>query len=75
MKKKTIKIVIALILFIFAMVVKFENELKRKVKSLTGFKMKDIEIEAFGDHFIEFSYYKTNYNRVTNVKSFAICEI
>lgn len=54
---------------------KFENELKRKVKSLTGFKMKDIEIEAFGDHFIEFSFYKTNYNRVTNVKSFAICEI
>lgn len=30
MKKKTIKIVIALILFIFAMVVKFENELINK---------------------------------------------
>ena len=37
--------------------------------------MKDIEIESFGDHFIEFSFYKTNYNRVTNLKSFAICEI
>lgn len=52
----------------------FENELKRKVKTLTGFKMKDIEIEAFGINFIEFSFYKTNYARVTHAKSFAVCE-
>lgn len=32
--------------------------------------MKDIEIEAFGDDFIEFSFYKTNYDRVTNKKSY-----
>ena len=32
--------------------------------------MKDIEIEAFGDTFIEFSFYKTNYDRVTKKKSY-----
>lgn len=49
---------------------KEENELKREVKKATGFNMKDIEIEAFGDNFIEFSFYKTNYDRVTNKKSY-----
>lgn len=46
------------------------NKLKREVKMQTGFNMKDVEIEAFGDSFIEFSFYKTNYDRVTNKKSY-----
>lgn len=49
---------------------KEENELKREIKKATNFNMKDIEIEAFGDTFIEFSFYKTNYDRVTNKKSY-----
>ena len=49
---------------------KEENELKREVKKATNFDMKDIEIEAFGDTFIEFSFYKTNYDRVTKKKSY-----
>lgn len=49
---------------------KEERELKREVKNATDINMKDIEIEAFGDHFIEFSFYKTNYDKVTNNKSY-----
>ena len=49
---------------------KEENELKREVKKATNFNMKDIEIEAFWDTFIEFSFYKTNYDRVTNKKTY-----
>ena len=49
---------------------KEESKLKREVKKKTGFNMKDIEIEMFGDHFIEFSFYKTNYDRVTHKKSY-----
>lgn len=49
---------------------KEENELKREVKRATGFSIKNVEIEAFGDNFIEFSFYKTNYDRVTNKKSY-----
>lgn len=46
------------------------NELKREVKNATGNAMKDIEIEAFGKDFIEYSYYKTNYDKVANRKSY-----
>ena len=42
------------------------NELKRKVKKETGRNMKDVTIRAFGDSFIEFGYYKTNYDKVTS---------
>lgn len=43
------------------------NNLKNEVKKLTGRKIKDIEgIKAFGKDFIDFEYYKTNYDRATN---------
>ena len=48
---------------------KEERELKREVKNATGINMKDIEIEAFGNDFVEYSFYKTNYDKVTNNKS------
>ena len=49
---------------------KEENTLKREVKKATGLNMKDIEIESFGSAFVEYSFYKTNYDRVTNKKSY-----
>ena len=46
------------------------NELKREVKKATGRNMKDIEIEAVGMDFITYSFYETNYARVTNKKTY-----
>ena len=46
------------------------NELKRQVNKATGRKMKDIEIEAIEKDFITYSYYKTNYDKVTCKKSY-----
>ena len=45
--------------------------LKREVKKATGRAMNSIDIESFSDSFIRFSFYETNYARVTNQKSFA----
>lgn len=45
--------------------------LKREVKKSTGRAMNSIDIESFSDSFIRFSFYETNYARVTNQKSFA----
>ena len=45
--------------------------LKREVKKATGSAMNIIDIESFSDSFIRFSFYETNYARVTNQKSFA----
>lgn len=56
---------------IFEITKKEISALKREVKKSTGRAMNNIEIESFGDNFIRFSFYETNYARVTNQKSFA----
>lgn len=45
--------------------------LKKEVKKATGRAMNSFEIESFGDNYIRFSFYDSNYARVTNQKSFA----
>ena len=46
------------------------NDLKRMVKKVTGRNMKDIEIEAFGDEFIEYSFYLSEYDRAKGRKTY-----
>lgn len=46
------------------------NDLKRMVKKVTGRNMKDIEIEAFGNDFIEYSFYSSGYDRTKNRKTY-----
>lgn len=54
---------------VYKMTKKEINELKKEVKKATGRNMKDIEIEAWGDDFISYCFYRTNYDRVTNNQS------
>lgn len=43
------------------------NNLKREVKKVTNMNLKDIEeIQSYGNDFIVYGYYETNYDRVTN---------
>lgn len=46
------------------------NDMKRMVKKATERNMKDIEIEAFGDDFIEYSFYSSGYDRAKNRKTY-----
>lgn len=49
------------------------NELKREVKKATGINIKLIEeIRSFNNDTIEFGYYESNYNRVTNNMTYKI---
>lgn len=50
--------------------IKRANDLKRMVKKATGRNMKDIEIEAFSDDFIEYSFYSSGYDRAKNRKTY-----
>lgn len=50
--------------------VKETGELKRMVKKATGRNIKDIEIEAFSDDFIEYSFYSSGYDRAKNRKTY-----
>ena len=40
------------------------------VKKATGRNMKDIEIEAFGNDFIEYSYFALGYDRIKNKRTY-----
>lgn len=56
---------------IFKITKKELTALKKEVKKATGRAMNSIDIESYGSNFIRFSFYETNYARVTNQKSFA----
>jgi len=47
------------------------NNLKKIVKKETGMNMKDVEIESFNYETkeIKYSYFKSNYAKVTNQKT------
>ncbi len=45
--------------------------LKREVKKRTGLAKCSVSIEAYGDNSIEYSFYKTKHDRLTNNKTIA----
>lgn len=56
---------------IFEITKKEHAALKREVKKSTGRAMNSFDIESFGNNFIRFSFYESNYARVINQKTFA----
>ena len=51
-----------------------ETELKKEVKMVTGLKLKDIHIYAFGERTIKYWFYANNYDKVRNVKTYDMIE-